>query len=229
MEDNAIDPCNSMPLAEDTEWSLIGVNIAIPVTAVPNPLLWGPPDYSPIPPLPGICPLAYGIPPKPAITMAVCVAVSLCDLIPSIAFSIKGETLACLFEKPAIASGIGVPIIKATQYGVDSVSAGFSLTNAFEIEITSYNGRDLFFVKANPTVSLQIKLSFASKKIQLPEWFSLSFTAIIGIVIQAPTNGTLPTQEEVETSIGKFEATNSSDGDEFLSAFSSWTLQVVIE
>lgn len=75
VEDIAL--CSDLPLKEETEWSVIAVNIDLP------PALAG-----------TICPGATD-----DINIGVCIALSKCDDLPSVAVSLSGGTIGCLASK----------------------------------------------------------------------------------------------------------------------------------
>jgi hypothetical protein len=126
-----VEICSELPLKEDAEWSLLAFSLSVPSVGVP-----------------AIC----GGLVSDGITIEACLAISVCDDLPSVAFAINGDAIGCLIALagPATA-GIGTVLGKAVELGLGLVGFGFSLTNAFEVNIWLYNGFDLLDYTATPT------------------------------------------------------------------------------
>jgi hypothetical protein len=75
--DDEINLCSDLPLNNDADWSLIAAQIGIPAIASAS-----------------VCPLITD-----GVDIGVCIAISKCDGVPTVAFSVSGGFLACLAGK----------------------------------------------------------------------------------------------------------------------------------
>ena len=71
------------------------------------------------------------------------------------------------------------------EMGIDKIGAGFSLTNAFEVPLTVFNGFDLLPYTARPTLYLQARFAIESKKIDalMDGWFVIGIEGIFGLSV----------------------------------------------
>jgi hypothetical protein len=87
--------------------------------------------------------------------------------------------------------GPGTVIAAAVDAGVESIAAGFSLTNAFEVSILFYNGFGLFEYEVACTYFDSVTIGLDSERLGLPEFLSISATITRGLAITAPPGSSI--------------------------------------
>jgi len=146
--------CKELPVLKDAEWSAFGFAVTAP--------------------FPG-CFATTG-------TMAFCAAVSICPetKLPSVAVVINAETLECMGEALAPASGgISAVATKGISLGLDFLTWGFSLSNSLAATVNIYTGhpdRSLKFVDYEVRGNYQdsVRLKIKLEKFKVPPVLALS-------------------------------------------------------
>ncbi|CAB9517444.1 expressed unknown protein [Seminavis robusta] len=152
-----------------------------------------------------------------------CMGVSVCDILPSVAFFMDGGLMTCILNYigkglqtitagggAAAATGVGAVVagvagaaavvieyVKwAIAVGFEHAGFGFSLSNAFEIPMALFNGEKLFHYVARPTTFEKISISVQSGTIhpQLKDWFQIDGDVIHGTTMLMPNGEPVSTQ-----------------------------------
>ena len=213
--DDMLDICKEMPLAtqNDAEWSIFAAGVTIP------------------PPVSGM--VCEGI--TNSITISACLAISTCDLLPSVAFYMDSGILSCLIGQAGVeTSGVATAIGYAIELGFDHYGFGYSITNAFEIELAMYNGYEIFEYTASPTVFDTISFALDSEKLHesLEGFFVFSGTQTRGISINSPQGGPAD-YETTKQGIANFDAKSRDEHgqaeDGLVNQFDQWTVQMFMK
>jgi hypothetical protein len=116
-----------------------------------------------------------------------------------------------------VAPGPGSVVGSAVDAGLESVAAGFSLTNAFEVSILFYNGFGLFEYGVACTYFDAVTIGLDSERLGLPAFLSISATITRGLAITAPSGG------DIEAAFASF------DGDDILTALTEFNVQALVK
>jgi hypothetical protein len=121
------------------------------------------------------------------------------------------------------------------EIGMNYYSWGFSLTNAFEIALPLFNGKELLNYAAKPTITDSISLSLESGKIHssLEDMFEFSGTLTRGLIVNSATPGAPPADERTtKDAVAGFDARetgqNGEKGD-ITNEFDEWTIQALVK
>jgi hypothetical protein len=83
-----------------------------------------------------------------------------------VAFVVNHGIATCLSgQTGAATTGAGTVLAYAAQAGLDSYGLGFSLTNAFEVELPVFNGEKMLQFLARPTIYDRVSLAIGGEKI----------------------------------------------------------------
>ncbi|CAB9517443.1 expressed unknown protein [Seminavis robusta] len=127
--------------------------------------------------------------------MSSCLAVSMCDVLPSVAFIFDHETTMCLSARlEQVVNGIAN--LLHSGEGIDT-AVGFTLSNAFNVHTEVYGGKDHFSYKASPELYTQMSSKLESKIISpdLDGWFTITGNLRQGFNILNPLG--LPVPEDL--------------------------------
>ena len=110
-------------------------------------------------------------------------------------------------------------IVYSSIQGVSSAFMGYSLTNAFEVPITVYNGAKRFKYSAKPTMVGNVVLGIDGEEIdkQLKDWIALNVVVTRGLSFFGPTVDT------VSSALAKYNA-KEGNGD-VTNVFRDFTVQ----
>ena len=110
-------------------------------------------------------------------------------------------------------------IVYSSIQGVSSAFMGYSLTNAFEVPITVYNGAKRFKYSAKPTMVGNVVLGIDGEDIdkQLKDWIALNVVVTRGLSFFGPTVDT------VSSALAKYNA-KEGNGD-VTNVFRDFTVQ----
>ena len=215
-----VERCGDLPLAtrNSAEWSVFAIHVDLPAGLSGS-----------------VC---EGL--ANAVTIDACFAISTCDVLPSVAFTMGSGILSCLTAQAGVeTSGITTVISYALEAGLNFMGWGLSLTNAFEVSIPLYNGFELFDYAASPTIFDRYSLAIDSGKLHdaLDGYFELSGTMTRGISIFA--NGRPADEATTRAGIASFEAKKQAgdnpnnytdpDGDIINQFANDLTLQAVVQ
>ena len=129
-------------------------------------------------------------------------------------------------------SGVGTVLAYALEAGLQDIGFGFSLTNAFEIEIPLFTGEKFIDYKAHPTTFDTISLEIGSDKIHdsLEDLFSISGRVKRGLIINAPTGQPLD-EKTVSDRLERIDATEKDDDDsgDLMNHFQDFTVQAIMQ
>ena len=139
----------------------------------------------------------------------------------------------CALGNGGVATGgISTLIAQAMDLGLGDISAGFSLTNAFEMSIPLFTGHGKVDYKARPT--LTTAASFALESSQLHEslqnsneqsYFELSSTVRLGLAVLNGDDLTISQRiESIDLSSGDVKAKGAA----LISAFDGFGVQMMM-
>ncbi|CAB9501256.1 FAT tumor suppressor homolog [Seminavis robusta] len=172
-----------------------------------------------------------------AVTFSFCMALSFCDILPSVAFFMDGGVANCILNQigralaatggGAVATAIISVLTTIFEVGFKNAGFGFSLSNAFEIPMPLFNGEELFWHRARPTQFTKLAFSIESASIHtaLKDYFTLTGDVIQGINVLMP-NGEPISEKLFDQGLEGFDARVA---DNIAKQFEDFQVQTVLQ
>ncbi|CAB9515138.1 expressed unknown protein [Seminavis robusta] len=196
--------CNDIPVGDNQKWTTWASTITLPAPVASS-----------------LCKGAF----TGGVELDLCIAASFCgDLdftkfppeipLPSIAFAIGGGWVSCLtgLVTAEATVGIGSGIASGVNQILGGYSAGYSMTNAFDIDIVLYDGYTLYKYDVQATIYDRLKIGINGKKLigkPFGDWFRLTLTGTRGLGFRGPTGADI--QNTLDTAIGALTPQNLND------------------